>query len=123
MLTDRFEAPASAKGYPCELSGYCGGDFQGIVDRLAYIKVRRPGHACMHACMHQVLTRPASPLAVCGIHSSSTSSASHAQGLNLNAVWSSPVSEQSFGGYHGCGGGGGSGAGGGQPLQLQRLNQ
>lgn len=60
ILTDRFAKTGDANS-PCQdLSGYCGGNFGGIIEKLDYI-----------------------------------------QGLGANAIWISPIPEQTEGGYHG----------------------
>lgn len=60
VLTDRF-AKTSSDGSPCsDIRDYCGGSFQGIIDKLDYI-----------------------------------------QGLGVNAIWISPIPEQTDKGFHG----------------------
>ena len=61
ILTDRFAKSDGDADVPCrDLSNYCGGNFQGIIEKLDYI-----------------------------------------QGLGANAIWISPISEQTDKGYHG----------------------
>ena len=61
ILTDRFAKSGGDANAPCgDLSDYCGGTFQGILDKLDYI-----------------------------------------QGLGANAIWISPIPEQTDKGYHG----------------------
>ena len=60
ILTDRFAKTGDASS-PCQdLRDYCGGSYQGIIDKLDYI-----------------------------------------QGLGANAIWISPIPEQTDKGYHG----------------------
>jgi len=58
LLTDRFNNPGD-NNY-CTGHGYCGGTFQGVIQKLDYLS-----------------------------------------GLGINAIWISPVVEQTDGGYHG----------------------
>ena len=61
ILTDRFAKSGGDADAPCrDLSNYCGGTFQGIIEKLDYI-----------------------------------------QGLGANAIWISPIPEQTDKGYHG----------------------
>ena len=38
ILTDRFGRPDESTTASCNLSNYCGGTWQGIIDRLDYIQ-------------------------------------------------------------------------------------
>lgn len=38
VLTDRFARTDSSTSAPCDLSNYCGGTWQGIINKLDYIQ-------------------------------------------------------------------------------------
>jgi hypothetical protein len=45
LLTDRFAKSTDGGGACSNLSDYCGGSFQGIINHLDYIQVRSPSTA------------------------------------------------------------------------------
>jgi alpha-amylase len=60
ILTDRFAKDTDDTSSCTDLKGYCGGTFNGIIQKLDYL-----------------------------------------EGLGINAIWISPIPEQSDNGYHG----------------------
>lgn len=60
VLTDRFARSDGSTQYCSDLSNYCGGDYQGMIQQLPYI-----------------------------------------QGMGFDAIWISPIVENTEGGYHG----------------------
>ena len=60
VLTDRFAQTNDDSGQCSDIRDYCGGSFQGIINKLDYI-----------------------------------------QGLGVNALWISPIPEQTDKGFHG----------------------